>query len=138
MRIPQELETWLYTEDEAGRIKRNYGKLRVSFGDSPGRFWATDGATYRWHNLPKDLQVFISSLLKDGKFKETPLLVLLGMGDDYIIRTDERWKWQLANYPSVAETLSDFAKTNGLHILLVSGVGINRCICVLPLMPFRT
>ena len=82
--IPIALKTFLY-EKEFGGLVRNLRTLRVSFGTPKGSFYATDGFSWRWDNLTSPLQAALSIRRgSNGKWRDPPRLVSLGIDEDFI------------------------------------------------------
>jgi hypothetical protein len=61
----------------------------VSLGPYNSSWWATDGISCCWFNLPKSLVVAIESRRKPGgDFTDPPRLVTLGAQDSYLMLTE--------------------------------------------------
>lgn len=123
--IPNLLEAFLY-ERKSGRLVRNLETLRVSFGTSSGSFYATDGSTWQWNNLPPSMQAALS-VRRDtrGGWRDPPRLVSLGADGDFILLTvGNGYTMQLTNYPVLDEAFNEHIKSaskgSAFHSIQVS------------------
>ena len=121
--IPNDLKNWLHEKNASGTLKRDLKKLRVTFGATTDRFWATDSDVYQWKNLPAQMKADISSMTKNGQFTMIPTLVALGMGEDYVLVCQDakcvKIKWKLDHYPELREVIGVLLEQNKLGNLIV-------------------
>lgn len=112
--IPTSLEAFLY-ETKFGSLVRDLNTLHVSFGTSTGSFYATDGSSWRWDNLPPPLQAAL--LMRrgfKGAWRDPPRLVSLGADGDFILLTvGNGYTMQLTKYPELDATFDEYIKTVG-------------------------
>ncbi|OCK87380.1 uncharacterized protein K441DRAFT_358351 [Cenococcum geophilum 1.58] len=112
--IPTSLEAFLY-ETKFGSLVRNLNTLRVSFGTPTGSFYATDGSSWRWDNLPPPLQAAL--LVRrgfKGAWRDPPRLVSLGADGDFILLTvGNGYTMRLTKYPELDVTFDEYIKTVG-------------------------
>jgi hypothetical protein len=112
--IPTLLQTFLY-ETEFGSLVRDLNTLRVSFGTSTGSFYATDGSSWQWDNLPPSLE---AALLErghpNGVWRDPPRLVSLGADGDFILLTvGNGYTMRLTKYPELDVTFDKYIETIG-------------------------
>lgn len=67
---------------------RDLRKLRVTFGDSEGSFFATDGHSAEWDKVPDQMQQQLRMLGSPGRWTDKPRVVALGTGGDYMMVTE--------------------------------------------------
>jgi hypothetical protein len=109
--LPVELREFLYARNAQQRLIRNVPFIRCSLGPYNSSFFAHDGTTYRWMNLPPSLLLALHSRIKDGNWTDRPRLVSLGANDNYVLITEEHTAvWDLQNYKTIASLLG-FSKT---------------------------
>ena len=113
-KIHEDLKSWLFENDNRGSLVRNLAKLRVSLGPTVDRFWATDGGSAKWSNLPQSLQTRLNSMIENGSWVEVPSQIVLGAGDDYILRSPSSVSWVLENYPNLDAALKLTEEAGGL------------------------
>jgi len=113
-KIHEDLKSWLFENDNRGSLVRNLAKLRVSLGPTVDRFWATDGGSAKWSNLPQSLQTRLNSMIENGSWVEVPSQIVLGAGDDYVLRSPSGVFWVLENYPNLDKALKSTAEAGGL------------------------
>jgi len=112
--IPTSLKAFLF-ETKSGSLVRNLNALRISFGTSTGSFYASDGCSWRWDNLPPPLQ---SALLArrgfGGTWRDPPRLVSLGADGDFILLTvGNGYTMRLTKYPELDVMFDECIKTAG-------------------------
>jgi len=115
--IPKILHDWLYEKNSRGDSVRAFSKLNISLGPGEDSFWATDGSSCKWNNLPAQLQTALDANLKDGRWTDTPRILSLGFGGDYVMITGRNAaSWRLDHYKSI-DTFFDSIKANGTMAL---------------------
>jgi hypothetical protein len=111
--IPTILNDWLYEKDADGDCVRHFRNLDISLGPRNESFWATDGDSAKWSNLPEPLLKALSANLKDGEWIDKPRIVTLGVGGDYVMMTtNNAAAWRLSNYKEF-DAVFDVMKENG-------------------------
>ncbi|KAK0716100.1 hypothetical protein B0H67DRAFT_582399 [Lasiosphaeris hirsuta] len=118
-RVAPGLNKWLFEKNSSGQAIRSFAKLQVSIGPTQGRFWATDGSSWVWEGLPKQLQQKVSSMLNNGLWTTaTPKLVSLGFGDDFVMIMESgntiNVFWDLPNYPDLEQSIKVVAEKGRL------------------------
>lgn len=89
----------------------------MSFGPENKSWFATDGSTYKWSNLPEQLQKAIDENLKDGTWTDEPRIVSLGVGGDYVwVTTRNGASWIVKNYPLVEEAFDAMKKNKTIIV----------------------
>jgi hypothetical protein len=111
--IPTALNTWLYEKDAEGDCVRHFDKLKVSLGPGDDSFFASDGSSYKWSNLPEPLQKALDANLENGTWKDSPRIVSLGFDGDYVMVTaNNAAAWRLNHFKPL-DTLFETMKENG-------------------------
>ena len=111
--IPTTLSEWLYEKNSSGDCVRSFLNLYVSLGPGNNSWWATDGSSYKWSNLPTPLQKAVDANLKNGSWIDTPKFVTLGVDGDYAMVTkNNAASWRCAKYKPI-DQLFDTMKENG-------------------------
>jgi hypothetical protein len=109
--LPLDLQEFLYARNAQRRFIRNIPFIRCSLGSYNSSFFAHDGSTYRWMNLPPSLLSALQMRIKDGNWTDRPRLVALGANDNFILITENHAAiWDLQNYKTIANLLG-FSKT---------------------------
>jgi len=118
--IPTILSDWLYEKDANGECARHFHSLNISLGPGNNSFWATDGNSAKWTNLPEPLQKAITANLKDGAWIDAPRIVSLGVDGDYImITTNHAASWRLNHYKefdAVFDTMKENRTMSMSHV----------------------
>jgi len=114
-KLPQALRTWLLEEDSSGVPVRELEKLKVSLGPFNTSFFATDGTSWRWENLPAVLQKALNDRLgSNGRWlnqADKPRMVVLGAHDTYVlINHGGGGQWELDDYKALDEVIRTLAK----------------------------
>jgi len=121
--LPQTLEKWLFEKDASGNAQRNLEKLKISLGPYNESYFATDGTSTRWLNLPTGLAKALESRRKPGGgWKAEPRLVALGTMNNYIMITDQNdGNRSLPNYKELDAIIDVIRKMEGgLGLIRVS------------------
>ncbi|KAH4408730.1 hypothetical protein HBH92_148710 [Parastagonospora nodorum] len=120
--LPLELREFLYARNSQKRLVRNIPEIRCSLGSYNSSFFAHDGSTYRWMNLPPSLLLALQSRIEDGNWTDRPRLVSLGANDNFVLVTEKNAAiWNLQNYKTMANLL-DFSKTQDRGILEIRNI----------------
>ncbi|KAI9679592.1 MAG: hypothetical protein M1829_001554 [Trizodia sp. TS-e1964] len=107
--IPSALRDWLYAKDVQGAFVRAFSRLAVSLGPGNGSFWATDGTSYKWKNLPAGLQKAVDGLLTNGVWSDNPRCTKY---------TEVNWVfWRLNNYKELDGLFDMFNKQSKLSLI---------------------
>ena len=121
--LPQTLQKWLLEKDASGNAQRNLQKLKISLGPYNESYFATDGTSTRWLNLPTGLGQALENRRKPGGgWTAEPRLVALGTMSNYIMITDNNGgNWSLPNYKEL-DAIIDVIKDmeGGLGLIHVS------------------
>ncbi|KAM6513848.1 hypothetical protein FALCPG4_015055 [Fusarium falciforme] len=116
--IPERLEAWLYKKDADGDCVRNFQCLYACLRPDNKGFWATDRRSSIWDGLPAGLTFVFHKLLKDGQWTDTPRLVTLGVGDNYLMLTKaDACYWYLDNYGSLNSQIPTLRDNRAFHII---------------------
>ncbi|KAH7064105.1 hypothetical protein BKA63DRAFT_586660 [Paraphoma chrysanthemicola] len=123
--LPPELQEFLYARDMQQNYIRDIPGIRCSLGPYNSSFFAHDGATYRWMNLPDDLLSALQSRIKDGSWIDRPRLVTLGAGDSFVLITEKHAAaWDLANYKTMSDLL-EFSRTQQQGIPEIQAIALH-------------
>jgi hypothetical protein len=89
---------------------RDFPKLRVTLGPYNKSYFATDGSSTWWLNLPSGLlEAFKSHRSNNGtgSFTDMPRLIALGVDGDYFMLTaNNAGAWNLGNYRALCELIN--------------------------------
>ena len=118
--IPPALREWLYATDSNNVLVRELDDLRVSLGPNNNSFFAHDGKSYKWSNLPSGLNAAIQQRRgSSGGWADAPRLVCLGADESYIMATEGGGgSWKLDNYRSLRECI-DIIKDRDEQLSLI-------------------
>ena len=84
--LPATLATWLDEKDKKGFLIRDPVNLRISLGPNNSSYWAYDGKSSLWWNLPSDLSTAIDKLRKKGGgWTIAPRIVALGVQGSFVM-----------------------------------------------------
>jgi hypothetical protein len=120
--LPQELEEFLYARDTQQKYIRDIPSIRCSMGPYNSSFFAHDGASYRWMNLPNDLLYALQIRIKDGSWTDRPRIVALGAGENFVLITEKHAAiWDLANYNTISDLL-EFSRTQDRGISEIQAI----------------
>lgn len=104
--LPKELNDFLYETNTKGAYVRSIPRLRVSLGPYNTSFFATDGASYLWLNLPPLLLSALQTRIKDGAWTDKPRLIALGADENFVLLTERHAAaWDLPNYSTLSSML---------------------------------
>ena len=107
--LPESLRKWLYKKDDSGNYARDFPKIRVTMGPYNQSFFATDGSSSWWLNLPEGLKDAIKKRRSNdgtGPFTDMPRLVALGVDGDYFMLTEKHAaSWRLSGYRGLRELI---------------------------------
>jgi hypothetical protein len=118
--LPASLYDWVWEEDEAGETARNFTKMRVILGPYNESYWATDGSSYKWYNLPKKLNGTIDKInIPGGGWSAIPKIIALGAKDNFVFISDRFSVWELSHYRELDFILSTYEKSGQLNFIEV-------------------
>lgn len=127
--LPPTLAAWLSKKDNKGFLIRDVKNLKLSLGPNNNSWWVTDGKNYTWHNLPSQLNERIQKLKKkDGGWTSTPKMVVLGLGESYVLATERGGgSWNVKDhYPQLDAYLDKLvAASNGGMFNTVSYISLD-------------
>jgi hypothetical protein len=104
--LPLELEEFLYARNAHTTYVRNVPSIQCTLGPYNSSFFAHDGSTYRWMNLPPNLLSALQVRIEDGSWIDRPRLVALGANDNFVLITEKQAAiWDLIHYKTVANLL---------------------------------
>jgi hypothetical protein len=123
--LPLELKSWLLEKNSDGPV-RDFPNLRITLGPNNKSWYATDGKSWKWKNLPAGLSTALSDRMKDGQWTIEPRLVCLGANDNYLMITEAHGgAWLLTGYPELDQMVDAFKESeSGLSIVHVSLCGL--------------
>jgi len=105
--LPPELSEFLHTRDAQQRYVRHVPAIQCSFGPYNESFFAHDGTSYRWMNLPGKLLSALQSRIVDGNWTDSPRLVELGADHDFVLITgNHALIWNLDHYKALSNLLT--------------------------------
>ncbi|KAK3326810.1 hypothetical protein B0H66DRAFT_530800 [Apodospora peruviana] len=112
-RLPADLESWLFKTGWFGNYKRSFSTMQISLGPKTGRFFASDGKSSLWDELPPKLEQKFASMRQNGGtggwISKQPTLVSFGSGDDFVLlaKAEDETEifWELKGYPELAKAL---------------------------------
>lgn len=123
--LPTDLDEWIFAKDADGGWKRSLEGLRVSLGPKNESWFATDGNSYRWCNLPEGLQKEIDANMNDdGCFEHRPRIVSLGVDGDYVWVTGTEGDpgeitWVTRGYQMVSDAFTSLRRNGNLELVHV-------------------
>jgi hypothetical protein len=102
-----------------------FENLQVSLGETKDSFWATDGNSSAWKNIPVKLGNKLTSMRKSGGgWTMTPTLVSLGVGEDFVLlsKSDTSIEifWNLDTCPELEGVIKVILENKRLNELRVS------------------
>jgi hypothetical protein len=104
--LPSELLEFLHARDSQHTASRNIPNIRCSLGPYNASFFAHDGSTYRWMNLPPNLLLALQDRIQEGSWIDRPRLVALGANDNFVLTTEKHTAiWDLRHYQVLANLL---------------------------------
>ncbi|KAF2275752.1 uncharacterized protein EI97DRAFT_378790 [Westerdykella ornata] len=108
--LPTELHDFLYAKNEKNIYLRSIPNLRLTLGPYNASFFAGDGSSYLWMNLPPLLLEKLQSRIQNGAFTDQPRIVALGADNDFLLITEKDAAiWDLGNYRMLSQML-DYAR----------------------------
>ena len=111
---------------------RDWENLTISLGSDGKAFWARDGKTIIWGDLPPDLNTTVSNLLKNGEFTDCPRLITFGVEDNYFMLTTKNMcHWKLGHYPDLDAAIPLWAENSALHTIEVNTSSGFSCVSIL-------
>ncbi|KAF2196687.1 hypothetical protein GQ43DRAFT_484735 [Delitschia confertaspora ATCC 74209] len=124
--LPSELHSFLYARGtSSSQLLRNIPQLRVILGPYNSSFFAHDGSSYRWMNLPSALLAAIKSRINDGSWIDKPRIMALGADSNFLLITQKNAAvWNLENYRTLGK-LMEFSKSQENGIEEVMNVVLN-------------
>ncbi|KAF2035305.1 hypothetical protein EK21DRAFT_107425 [Setomelanomma holmii] len=109
--LPLHLQEFLYARDGQQRYLRDVPCIRCSLGPYNSSFFAHDGVSYRWMNLPETLLTALQARIKDGDWLDRPRIVALGADKSFVLITEKHAAvWDLGSYKTVSDLL-EFSRT---------------------------
>jgi hypothetical protein len=100
--LPEELGAFLHEKNSTGARVRNFPNIRIALGPYNKSWWASDGSTSRWMNLPKGLEGALRDKRSNGgtgPFTDAPRFIALGTDGNYFMVTEKNAaNWCLADY----------------------------------------
>jgi hypothetical protein len=114
--MPADLKSWLYEKNGSGGLARNLPSLRVSLGPNNDSYFAHDGSSYQWHNLPPLLESAIESRItpKTGLWIARPRIVSIGAINNFVLITaGNGGSWQLGGYPELEKLIQKLSECDG-------------------------
>ncbi|KAM5520405.1 hypothetical protein FOXYSP1_18829 [Fusarium oxysporum f. sp. phaseoli] len=105
------LAEYLLNRNPQTGYTRDLRHLEVSFGGREGSYWATDGQTSIYRELPEKLEQDLGMLqTESGVWRDSPRFVALGAKENYVLATRcGAFSSQLGSYPQVFHTLNGVA-----------------------------
>ncbi|KAH7382635.1 hypothetical protein DE146DRAFT_234697 [Phaeosphaeria sp. MPI-PUGE-AT-0046c] len=112
--LPGELLEFLNVRDAQNTLSRDIPSIRCSLGPYNSSFFAHDGFTYRWMNLPPTLLLALQDRIQDGSWIDRPRLVALGANDNFVLITEKHSViWNLGYYMALADFLKSSKSQEG-------------------------
>ena len=123
------LKEFLFEKDASGVCIRKFPTLRVTLGPYNKSYWADDGASFRWNNLPSTLHTHLKGLqTSSGNWTDAPRIVALGANDNFVLVTEGHGGlWSLPHYrelDSILDSLRDM-KGSGSGFSLIHRLVLN-------------
>lgn len=111
--LPADLLEFVYARDTQQNPIRDIPNIRCSLGPYNSSFFAHDGSTYRWMNLPPTLLLALQDRIQDGSWVDRPRLVALGANDNFVLITEKHVAlWKLGHYKALANYLKSSKSQN--------------------------
>ncbi|OAA63130.1 hypothetical protein ISF_05006 [Cordyceps fumosorosea ARSEF 2679] len=130
------LAEYLLDRNPHTEYKRHLRHLQVSFSGRGGSYWASDGQTSIYRELPEQLELDLRMLQTErGAWRDSTRCVVLGAGGNYVLLTGRgASSCQLGSYPGVFHTMNavDSAPTGigsiwGIHLDSFRGSSVVQC-----------
>ncbi|KAF2786909.1 hypothetical protein K505DRAFT_288884, partial [Melanomma pulvis-pyrius CBS 109.77] len=97
--LPQELTHFLHATSPHNTPLRTIPSIRLTLGPYNTSFFAHDGSSYLWLNLPPRLLAALQSRITNNTWHDRPRIVALGCADDFVLVTAAHAAvWQLAHF----------------------------------------
>ncbi|KAF2805481.1 uncharacterized protein BDZ99DRAFT_450053 [Mytilinidion resinicola] len=115
--LPIHLETFLSERDRYDRNARDIRNIRVTLGPQNSSWYATDGKSWMWQNLPRNLESALHSQKSSaGSWTSPPRIVALGADTNFLLITESNAAFcSLSQYRTLRKMIQ-FSKTqvNGI------------------------
>lgn len=138
------LRDWLLEKDASGSLKRDLQRLQVTLGPFNESFFATDGSSSVWLNLPAGLSTAMQRRRKPGGgLSDPPRLVALGAMQSYMMVTHTNGGvWSFPNYGELNAIIDGIKASAGdlsvIHVMTPSSLVVNATNRSLELRPRST
>ncbi|KAF2489273.1 hypothetical protein BU16DRAFT_519161 [Lophium mytilinum] len=121
--LPIHLETFLSERDRYDRYARDLRNIRVTLGPENSSWYATDGKSWMWQNLPRNLESALHSQKSSaGSWTSPPRIVALGADSDFLLITENNAAfWSLNQYRTLRKMIQ-FSKTQVSGISAIKDV----------------
>lgn len=104
--LPKELDQFVYARTSDQKPARDISRLRCSMGPYNTSFYAEDGTSYLWKNLPAGLLSAFQVRLCDSQWIDRPRILSLGANNNFVLVTENHAAvWRLDNYRSANDLL---------------------------------
>lgn len=96
-------------------LVRKLEKLQIVLGPYNESFYASDGAYFRWRNVPAGLEAAFAERRKTGGgWTATPRLVVLGAMQDFFMVTEYNGgSWSLSNHQVLQGVINAVKEKDG-------------------------
>jgi len=124
--LPTHLHAFLTERDRYDRYTRDIRNIRVTIGPQNASWYATDGKSWMWQNLPPNLESALHAHKSPaGRWTSAPRIVALGADGDFLLITESNAAtWSLSRYRMLSKMIQ-FSKTQANGIAAVSDVALH-------------
>lgn len=124
--LPDPLNAFLHEQDRQGRYLRDLKNISVCIGPCNESWFASDGKSWLWMNLPFGLAAALRARMRDGNWTDRPRIVALGVNDDFLMITEGNTAvWSLGSYRALSKMIQ-FSKTQN------DGIASIHCVVLHP------
>ena len=127
--IPETLKEWLYEKSADGELSRQLEKLKITLGPANESYFASDGTSYKWLNLPTGFSYALQTRRKPvGGWTSDPRIVSLGFNGSYVYITEGNGgAWDVSKYRSLDASIDVIKKKEG-GLGLIKVRPLNKCL----------
>jgi len=121
--LPVHLQTFITERDRFGRYARDVRNLRVTLGPHNSSWYATDGKSWMWQNLPSNLESALHAQKSPaGRWTSPPRIVALGTDGNFLLITEsDAVFWSLGHYRTLSKMIQ-YSKTQANGIAAIKDV----------------
>ncbi|OCL09278.1 hypothetical protein AOQ84DRAFT_397482 [Glonium stellatum] len=102
--LPNPLNQFIHEKDAQTRYLRDLKNISICMGSYNESWFASDGKSWLWMNLPSGLESALRARMRDGNWTDRPRIVTLGVGNDFLMITESNTVvWSLGSYRTLSK-----------------------------------